>query len=157
LGDLDRLRKARQEMASIFPLSEQLWSEWLSDEETLVSSPEETKQHTLLYKQALKEFMCKFKTIVVDFFRTLPTCFATVPSIWLNYCRFVQRCYLPSDSSMLPSEEQATVIRDCFDDAVGHIGLDLQQGDKIWSLFREFETEILSRMESVENPEDEEM
>ena len=59
LGDKHRLREARSKMNAIFPLSEFLWKEWLSDEQEHAKNIQDVQFISDLFKIAVKESSCK--------------------------------------------------------------------------------------------------
>ena len=142
-------------MNKIFPLNEQLWKEWLTDEQTLATSEKKYESVLSLFQTALKEFMCKKKKQKICkphhqnlFFTIQPTCFHLVPSIWIDYCNFVQKIYLPPNPSDLPSTDNLKKIRSVYEEAVSTIGMNFASGHTVWALYRSFESEILNRMET---------
>ncbi len=44
LGELERLRSAREDFAKVYPLSPELWLEWLEDEKSLANKEEEKEK-----------------------------------------------------------------------------------------------------------------
>ncbi|KAK2723233.1 squamous cell carcinoma antigen recognized by T-cells 3-like [Artemia franciscana] len=68
LGELDRLRLAYKEMSNLFPLSEDLWLDWIQDESKIAVSEEEKNNVCELFETAIKDYL-------------------SVP-IWLEYCQF---------------------------------------------------------------------
>lgn len=61
LGDVDRLRGARERMSQLYPLTPALWIEWLEDEVKMMSvATEEEKQGVFnLCERAVKDYVCK--------------------------------------------------------------------------------------------------
>ncbi|KAJ3040739.1 Splicing factor [Rhizophlyctis rosea] len=53
----DQLRAARHRMASIFPLSEELWLEWIEDEKNLAMTPSEKEAILALFNLAVKDYL----------------------------------------------------------------------------------------------------
>ncbi|XP_023217913.1 squamous cell carcinoma antigen recognized by T-cells 3-like [Centruroides sculpturatus] len=56
-GDLFQLREARENANKIFPLSPELWLEWLTDEAKIASSEEEKIALNNLFERAVKDYM----------------------------------------------------------------------------------------------------
>lgn len=52
-----RLRAAHEAMSALFPLSEQLWTEWVNDELAQVSSGEDIQRIEALFEKATKDYM----------------------------------------------------------------------------------------------------
>ncbi|KAH0554628.1 hypothetical protein KQX54_011972 [Cotesia glomerata] len=68
LGELDELRKAREEMSKIYPLSPDLWLSWLRDEMRIAISAEEKKAVKELFERAVEDYLS--------------------PEVWLEYVQF---------------------------------------------------------------------
>ncbi|KAG8040203.1 hypothetical protein G9C98_000773, partial [Cotesia typhae] len=68
LGELDELRKAREEMSKIYPLSPDLWLSWLRDEMRIAISVEEKKAVKELFERAVEDYLS--------------------PEVWLEYVQF---------------------------------------------------------------------
>eukprot|EP00842_Homolaphlyctis_polyrhiza_P003128 jgi/Hompol1/3816/HPOL_003362-RA len=69
LGDIESLRQARRAIAAVFPLTQELWMDWIADEQRLAAEPHE--------KQALIDL---FELAVVDYL--------SIP-IWKLYIEFL--------------------------------------------------------------------
>jgi hypothetical protein len=52
-----RLRAAHERMASLFPLSEALWTDWVNDELGQVSSHEDIERIRALFAQATGDYL----------------------------------------------------------------------------------------------------
>ncbi len=68
LSEVDALRLARQSMHKVFPLTQgistpvsdvDLWLEWVQDEVSLASTPQEYKNIIHLYSQAVNDYLSK--------------------------------------------------------------------------------------------------
>jgi len=59
LNDLDRIRHARQKFRAVFPLTEELWSEWIREEQGIASTPEAQKRVVDLYRLAVQDYLCE--------------------------------------------------------------------------------------------------
>ncbi|KAL7647983.1 UNVERIFIED_CONTAM: hypothetical protein RMT77_001599 [Armadillidium vulgare] len=57
IGELEELRKSREAMNKIYPLSPDLWMDWVSDEQKICTSKEERKYVIELFKRSVKEYM----------------------------------------------------------------------------------------------------
>lgn len=60
MADLERLREARKDMSSKFPLNADIWISWLSDEITLATSKEDKENVVKLFERALQDYICRF-------------------------------------------------------------------------------------------------
>jgi len=59
MGDLDRLRLAREDMSSKFPLTPEIWLSWLKDEMKLALTPNEKNAVMELCERAVNDYLCK--------------------------------------------------------------------------------------------------
>ncbi|GFO32792.1 squamous cell carcinoma antigen recognized by t-cells 3 [Plakobranchus ocellatus] len=114
ISDLHRLRDAREEMSKYFPLTEELWLDWLKDEIPLASDGEERKKVEGLFERALQDYQ-------------------SVP-LWLEYVQF--------SIGRMGEEDGLALIRDAFERALAAVGLHASQGVNIWEAYREFENAI---------------
>lgn len=60
MGELDRLRTARNNMSNIYPLSPELWLVWINDEIKLATTDEQKAEVIDLCERAIKDYTCKF-------------------------------------------------------------------------------------------------
>ncbi|KAI8782889.1 squamous cell carcinoma antigen recognized by T-cells 3-like isoform X3 [Biomphalaria glabrata] len=116
LGDLYRLRDARADMSKHFPLTEELWLDWLRDEIPLISEDKDKKRVEELFEKAFGDYQ-------------------SVP-VWLEYVQYA--IGLMKEKNGLP------LVRDAFERALSAVGLHVSQGSNIWDAYREFENAILS-------------
>lgn len=61
MGELERLRVARENMNRKYPLSPELWLSWMRDEIKLATTPEQKAEVIKLCDRAVKDYLCKFK------------------------------------------------------------------------------------------------
>lgn len=59
MGELDRLRVARENMSNIYPLSPELWLSWMRDEIKLATTAEQRAGVVQLCEKAVKDYFCK--------------------------------------------------------------------------------------------------
>ncbi|KAF6031803.1 SART3 [Bugula neritina] len=57
LGELNALRTARDKFKSHFPLTEEIWADWLADEKELVDSKEDRQKLMGLYESAMQDYL----------------------------------------------------------------------------------------------------
>lgn len=114
-GELNRLRTARERMNDIFPLTEELWMEWLKDEISLATESDRPK------------IMKLFERAIADYLSV---------DIWLEYAQYTIGGMGESDGINL--------VRSVFDRAVSEVGLHVTKGSNIWDAYREFENAILA-------------
>lgn len=114
IGDLTRLREARELMNKHFPLTEELWLDWLRDEIKLVSENSEREKVGELFEAAFLDYQ-------------------SVP-IWLEYVQFA--------IGRMAEEDGIDKVRQAFERALAAVGLHVSQGAHIWEAYREFESAV---------------
>lgn len=114
MGDLHRLREVREEMACCFPLTEELWLDWLHDELPLVSDDNERKKVEELFEKAFRDYQ-------------------SVP-VWLKYVQFA--------TGRMGEADGVATVRNAFERAPSAVGIHVSQGVNIWEAYREFENAI---------------
>lgn len=120
-GDLDRLRDAREGMSKIFPLTEELWLEWLKDEIPLACIPEQREKVTALFERAVKDYQSV--------------------RVWILYCQFMM--------DIMEGEDSLQAVRSTFEKALTAAGLHVTEGSSIWEGYRELEMDILESLEQI--------
>lgn len=60
MGELERLRTARENMSSKYPLSPELWLSWMRDEIKLATTQEQKAEIVKLCERAVKDYFCMF-------------------------------------------------------------------------------------------------
>uniref|UniRef100_A0A7N6ATK8 RRM domain-containing protein n=1 Tax=Anabas testudineus TaxID=64144 RepID=A0A7N6ATK8_ANATE len=115
-GELIRLRKARQKMSELFPLTEEIWLDWLKDEIRLTEEEPNREKVYELFERATKDYIC--------------------PDIWLEYAQY--------SIGGMGSPGGIDKVRSIFERAVTAVGLHMTKGQTVWEAYREFENAILS-------------
>ena len=111
-GNLEHLRLARQSMSEIFPLTEQLWLDWLRDEQQLtVSTADRQQELTDLFERATNDYLSVM--------------------IWIEYVQY----RISIDLSANAIEE----LRNLFERALSVGGVHLTDGHLLWAAFIEVE------------------
>ncbi|XP_069769074.1 squamous cell carcinoma antigen recognized by T-cells 3 [Narcine bancroftii] len=132
-GELVKLQCARQKMSELFPLTEELWLDWLKDEIRMAEEPHDREKVYELFEKAIKDYIC--------------------PEIWLEYAQ-----YSIGGIGLQGGIERA---RGIFDRALTAVGLHMTKGVAIWEAFREFENAILGTLQPLPGtilaPEEQEM
>lgn len=67
MGELDRLRTARDNMSNMYPLSPDLWLSCMQDEIKLAVTPEQKAEVVKLCERAVKDYACKFLLYCTEF------------------------------------------------------------------------------------------
>lgn len=104
-----RLNTARRSMQQLFPLTEDLWLDWLSQEQLSSTEPEDVSR---LYKLAVEDYL-------------------SVP-LWEAYLRFL------IGLTTAPSPARLDGFQAEAEQAVCLAGLHLAQGQRIWQTYRSF-------------------
>ncbi|VDL99314.1 unnamed protein product [Schistocephalus solidus] len=120
-GDLDRLREAREKMASLFPLT----PEWIKDESSLLLEGADRSGVENLFRRAVADYQS------VD--------------VWLEYCQFA----IGGMGSGEP--ERIAAVRAIFELALANQGLNFAKGAVLWEIYREFETILLAQVQASSN------
>ncbi|KAF7687606.1 squamous cell carcinoma antigen recognized by T-cells 3 [Silurus meridionalis] len=132
-GKLYRLRKARQKMSELFPLTEEIWLDWLKDEIGLTEGDVAEREKIYeLFEKAIKDYIC--------------------PDIWLEFAQY--------SIGGMGAAGGIDRVRAIFERALTAVGLHMTKGAALWEAFREFEIAILSTLQpppgSVSSPEQQE-
>ncbi|KAM9392445.1 squamous cell carcinoma antigen recognized by T-cells 3 [Pholidichthys leucotaenia] len=118
-GELFRLRKARQKMSELFPLTEEIWLDWLKDEIRLTEEEPNREKVYELFERAVEDYIC--------------------PDIWLEYAQY--------SIGGMGSPGGIDRVRSVFERAVTAVGLHMTKGQTVWEAYREFENAILSTVQ----------
>uniref|UniRef100_A0A8C5FWB1 Spliceosome associated factor 3, U4/U6 recycling protein n=1 Tax=Gadus morhua TaxID=8049 RepID=A0A8C5FWB1_GADMO len=117
-GELSRLRSARQKMSELFPLTEEIWLEWLKDEIRLTEEESNREKIYELFEKAVKDYIC--------------------PDIWLEYAQY--------SIGGMGSPAGLEKVRSIFERALTAVGLHMTKGSTVWDAYREFENVMLSTL-----------
>ncbi|KAI8499732.1 Squamous cell carcinoma antigen recognized by T-cells 3 [Branchiostoma belcheri] len=116
-GELVEVRLARERMSKFFPLTEELWMDWLTDEMKLDSGRQNRAEINKLFERAVKDYLC------VD--------------VWLEY---IQYC-------IGGMEDGLESVRAVCEKALTAGGLHVSKGTMLWDVYREFENAVLAGMQ----------
>ncbi|KAI5133240.1 squamous cell carcinoma antigen recognized by T-cells 3 isoform X1 [Manis pentadactyla] len=114
-GELSKVRTARQKMSEIFPLTEELWLEWLHDEISMALDGLDREHVYDLFEKAVKDYIC--------------------PNIWLEYGQY--------SVGGIGQKGGLEKVRSVFERALSSVGLHMTKGLAIWEAYREFESAIV--------------
>ncbi|XP_036027973.1 squamous cell carcinoma antigen recognized by T-cells 3 isoform X2 [Onychomys torridus] len=122
-GELNKVRMARQKMSELFPLTEELWLEWLHDEISMAMDGLDREHVYELFERAVKDYIC--------------------PNIWLEYGQY--------SVGGIGQKGGLEKVRSVFERALSSVGLHMTKGLAIWEAYREFESAIVEavRLEKV--------
>ncbi|XP_015185897.1 PREDICTED: squamous cell carcinoma antigen recognized by T-cells 3 [Polistes dominula] len=126
MGELERLRNARENMSSMYPLSSELWLSWLRDEMKLAVSSEEKAEVVKLCERAVKDYLCV--------------------QVWMEYLQF-------SIGNMDNEKDGVKNVRALFESALTSAGLHIIKGAVIWEAYREFEAVLLALIDPTNESE----
>ncbi|XP_077016231.1 spliceosome associated factor 3, U4/U6 recycling protein isoform X1 [Tamandua tetradactyla] len=114
-GELTKVRMARQKMSEIFPLTEELWLEWLHDEISMALDSMDREHVYDLFEKAVQDYIC--------------------PNIWLEYGQY--------SVGGIGQKGGLEKVRSVFERALSSVGLHMTKGLAIWEAYREFESAIV--------------
>lgn len=124
----DQLAHARVKFAEAFPLTQQLWLDWLADEVAKVTNKYQYDKVVALFEQAVQDYLA--------------------PQIWVEYAEFVLR-FPVEEGEMTEDLDDETIqrARDVFERALTACGLHPIMGPAIWSRYREMEESVLQDLD----------
>ncbi|KAL6597647.1 hypothetical protein LY90DRAFT_677112 [Neocallimastix californiae] len=131
MGKYDELKAARNNMKTIYPLSETLWLEWINDEKRVAYMPEEKKNILKLYESSFKDYYSI--------------------NIWKEYLEYVIEDYNTSKEEEEESLLSVDEIRKLCEKAINVTKFDLTNSHIIWNIYKDFELKILEENPSPEN------
>uniref|UniRef100_A0A673CM92 RRM domain-containing protein n=1 Tax=Sphaeramia orbicularis TaxID=375764 RepID=A0A673CM92_9TELE len=102
----------------LFPLTEEIWLDWLKDEIHLTEEEPNREKVYELFERAVKDYIC--------------------PDIWLEYAQY--------SIGGMGSPGGIDKVRAIFERAVMNVGLHMTKGQTLWEAYREFENAILSTL-----------
>ena len=126
MGELERLRSARENMSSTYPLSPELWLSWMRDEIKLATTTEQKAEVAKLCERAVKDYLSV--------------------EVWLEYLQF-------SIGNMGIEKDAAKNVRQLFERALTDVGLHTIKGAIIWEAFREFEAVLYALIDPANQAE----
>ncbi|VUZ52517.1 unnamed protein product [Hymenolepis diminuta] len=118
--EYDLLRDARELMAENFPLTPELWLNWIADERALLKENASRDPIENLFKRALTDYQS------VD--------------VWLEYCHFA--------IGELAASGDLDRTRSVLESALSAQGLDFRNGSVLFEIYREFEKICLAQQQA---------
>uniref|UniRef100_A0A6N2KJS8 LSM-interacting domain-containing protein n=1 Tax=Salix viminalis TaxID=40686 RepID=A0A6N2KJS8_SALVM len=119
MGEIDKLKQAREAMNNVFPLSSDMWRDWAKDEAS-ISGPEGFTGVEKIYDRGVFDYLSV--------------------SLWCDYLNYIQE-HDPSVRECSP--DGISKARNLFERALTAAGLHIAEGNKIWESYREFELAVL--------------
>ncbi|XP_024170815.1 squamous cell carcinoma antigen recognized by T-cells 3 isoform X3 [Rosa chinensis] len=127
MADIEKLRRAREAMSMLLPLTPSMWQDWAKDELAMGSGPETFSTVEKLYEQGVSDYLSI--------------------SLWRDYLNFVRE----NDPSVKESSPAGiSKERDLFERALTAAGLHVSEGNKIWEAYREFEQAICDTIDGTD-------
>lgn len=118
--DFSKLKEYRQNMSNLFPLTENLWLDWLRDELKLMTTDENREKVTELFEKAISDYLS--------------------PGIWLEFIQF--------SIGEMGKPNGIEKIRSVCERGIHFAGLHVTKGYCLWEAYREFESAILSGLQA---------
>jgi hypothetical protein len=108
-GNLEHLRLARQTMSEIYPLTEQLWLDWIQDERQLliITNTEKNEELTQLFERAINDYLSVM--------------------IWIEYVQY--------RISIELSVNAIEVLRNLFERGLSSCAVHLPDGGLLWAAY----------------------
>ena len=132
LHETDAVRAARQHMADLFPLTADLWQQWLDDDQQRIDSHDDQLQLLGLHHRACYDYL--------------------VPPLWLQYVQYAEQLlYVPDEQQWGDEADDrpdggVNRVRAVYNEAVRAMGAHRIDGEKLWRAYRKFEVRVLTRM-----------
>ncbi|KAI8998406.1 hypothetical protein BC832DRAFT_565700 [Gaertneriomyces semiglobifer] len=129
-SEIHELRKAREAMATVFPMPEDLSIEWAYDEARLALSPEEKLAVMELYSRLVQHYLSI--------------------KLWISFVEFITTEYLENNVDEEDAWLDLDLVRGICDQAVNATELHFSEGIKVWRVCANFETTLLEKTPSDE-------
>ena len=121
--NFNELRAARKSFSEHYPLTAELYIDWVNDELKIASTEEEKRAVEELFEKGVKDY------VSVD--------------LWLEYCQH--------SIGGIGTAEGVTKARNIFERALTFVGRHVARGSLVWEAFREFEAVMLSMISDKES------
>ncbi|ORY53253.1 hypothetical protein BCR33DRAFT_711581 [Rhizoclosmatium globosum] len=152
-GLKDELRAARQSMHSLFPFTEEMWTEWLNDElsafaETLASVASDPSTSLLIQEQGM-DLIALFDLAIQDYL--------CIP-IYVKYATFLKDSVFPpiddendegDSKSVQKGWLSADSARPLFNSLIHPTNLHFLESHKVWNVYISFELQVLATTPSA--------
>ncbi|KAG0206204.1 RNA-binding protein 4F [Mortierella sp. NVP41] len=133
----EELRQAREAMNKIYPLSEELWKDWIEDEANMATSEDEKRHVLSLYERAISEYLSI--------------------KIWKAYIDYALQEYNETKEYQEADAEDIVVsaedLTKIFKRADKWTGYHIPESHIIWNVWIDFELENLA-LKDPASPED---
>ena len=132
LHETDALRTARLRMADLFPLTADLWQEWLDDDKQRMDSLDDQLRLLALHQRSCRDYL--------------------VPQLWLQYVQYAEQLLYSADEQQWGDEGDdrphsgVSRARAAYEEAVQAMGAHRLDGEKLWRGHRKLELKVLTAM-----------
>ncbi|KAG4305342.1 hypothetical protein PORY_001512 [Pneumocystis oryctolagi] len=130
----DELKSAREAMQLYFPLTEKMWIEWLDDQEDSASTLEDKISLLELYSKSVEDYLSI--------------------NLWKKYMFYVKKqVEIESNdkNSELGKLFNYEFLKNVYLQAYSTTKYHILQSQEIWSIYRDYEIELLEKNPSYEN------
>ena len=137
-GEVDELREARERMSSTFPLTADLWREWLADERSRIDSEVDQRRLLALHERSCRDYL--------------------VPSLWSAYCQYAEELHsdAPTDGSLASLSVYMQPVRDVYAEAEAALHCHCTAAEMVMRPFRKLELRTLTLMLRLKQRHEEE-
>eukprot|EP00117_Sycon_ciliatum_P005600 scpid36830/ scgid9477/ Squamous cell carcinoma antigen recognized by T-cells 3 len=125
LKDIPKLRAAYEAMSKAFPMTDELWLQWIHVEVEQTEELEDIEFISELFSRATKDYLSA--------------------KLWSQYCQFI--CQMKDSLHEGDIECAYSRVRDVFEQALMACGLHVTSGYAVWECYRLFEAEVLETYE----------
>ncbi|KAJ3220563.1 Squamous cell carcinoma antigen recognized by T-cells 3 [Clydaea vesicula] len=142
-GNLTELRKSREYFLKTYPLSEEIWLDWLKDEKAIAVSTKDKINLLNLYAVATKDYLSI--------------------KIWRDYLVFAIKGYFTKDfesEEIMEDDDEdnedemdidepwlsISAVREICFNAIGKCGYHFEKSHEIWNLWKDFEINVLKNL-----------
>ena len=127
-GEVDALREARLRMASLFPLTADLWHQWLDDEGGRVDGEDDQRRLLALHERSCADYL--------------------VPSLWVRYCAYAQELHSDAltDGGLEALSTAARPVREAYGKAAAALHCHCLAAEQVMRPYRQFELHTLTSM-----------
>ncbi|EMR10887.1 hypothetical protein PNEG_01034 [Pneumocystis murina B123] len=133
----DELRSAREAMQVYFPLTEEMWIEWLDDQEELALTSDDKISLLELYSKSVEDYLSI--------------------NLWKKYITYVRtqvEMASSNEKSDLKELFNQNFLENIYLQAYSATKYHILQSNEIWSIYRDYKVQMLKENPSLENIQD---
>ncbi|KTW30179.1 hypothetical protein T552_00656 [Pneumocystis carinii B80] len=134
---IDELKSAREAMQVYFPLTEEMWIEWLNDQEEITITSEDKIYLLELYSKSVEDYLSI--------------------NLWKKYITYVKtqvEMTINSEKSDLKELFNQNFLENIYIQAYSATKYHILQSHEIWSFYRDYKVQMLKENPSLENIQD---